>query len=237
MIKSEHSFVKYFTSQADKMPKVREEHLEARRRQILDASFLCFASQGFHQTSMQDICRSAQLSPGAVYRYFRSKEEIIASICGECQERNNALAARAESVEDTLARLDSLAEEGFAFLGQADSQPHLQANVQLWAEAVINPSVRQALSHNTEALLEAMTNTVRRAQDKGEINARLDPRATARTLMAMWYGTVLQKALNPSEDLSPCLETIKALYSGRFWLKEARVGDNGRKQKSNGKRR
>jgi AcrR family transcriptional regulator len=219
------------------LPKVREAHLEARRRQILDAAFLCFASQGFHQTTMQDICRCAELSPGAVYRYFRGKESIIAAICGECQEQNNALAARAEAVEDTLARLDSLAEEGFAFLEQGEAQPHLQANVQLWAEAVINPSVRKALSDNTEALLKAMTNIVSNAQDKGEINARLDPRATARTLMAMWYGTVLQQALNPSEDLSQCLDTIKALYSGRFWLKEPEVGKNGRKEKPKGKRR
>jgi AcrR family transcriptional regulator len=119
------------------LPKVGEEHLEARRRQILDAAFACFASQGFHQSTMQDICRRAQLSPGAVYCYFRSKGEIIAAICGECQHQNNALATRAESVEDTLARLDSLAEEGFAFLGQAESQTHLQANIQLWPEAVL----------------------------------------------------------------------------------------------------
>ena len=59
------------------MPKVTQAHLEARRQQILDAAFGCFARQGFHQTTMQDICREAELSPGAVYRYFDSKEAII----------------------------------------------------------------------------------------------------------------------------------------------------------------
>jgi hypothetical protein len=78
--------------------------------------------------------------------------------------------------------------------------------------------VRQALAANTEALINAMTDTIQQAQEKGEINPRLDPRATARTLMAIWYGTVLQKALNPSEDLSQCLEVIKSLYAGQFWL-------------------
>ncbi|MBM3926131.1 MAG: TetR/AcrR family transcriptional regulator [SAR202 cluster bacterium] len=219
------------------MPKIGEEHLEARRRQILDAAFVCFAGQGFHKTTMQDICSGAQLSPGAVYRYFRSKEEIIAAICGECQERNNELASRAESVEDTLARLDSLADEGFAFLSQPESQPHLQANVQLWAEAVINPSIQEALSQNTEALLSAMTKTMRQAQEKGEVDGRLDARAAARTLMAMWYGTVLQKALNPGEDFSQCLEVIKSMYSGRFWLKKLDKSGNGRREKSSRKRR
>ena len=61
------------------MPKVTEAHMEARRRQILEAASACFSRQGFHQTSMQDICREAGLSPGAVYRYYSTKEDIIAA--------------------------------------------------------------------------------------------------------------------------------------------------------------
>jgi AcrR family transcriptional regulator len=57
------------------------EYLEQRRRQILEAAAARFGDQGFHQTSMQDICEAAELSPGAVYRYFKGKEEIIDAIC------------------------------------------------------------------------------------------------------------------------------------------------------------
>jgi hypothetical protein len=46
------------------MPKVTEAHLEARRRQIVDAAAACFSQRGFHQTTMQDICKQAALSPG-----------------------------------------------------------------------------------------------------------------------------------------------------------------------------
>ena len=62
------------------MPKVTEEHVAARRRQILSAALRCFARQGFHRTTMQDIFREADLSPGAVYSYFGSKDELIAAI-------------------------------------------------------------------------------------------------------------------------------------------------------------
>ena len=67
------------------MPKVSEEHLEARKQQIVHAAFLCFSSKGFHPTMMQDICAEAELSAGAVHRYFSSKEAIIASACDESQ--------------------------------------------------------------------------------------------------------------------------------------------------------
>jgi TetR/AcrR family transcriptional regulator, transcriptional repressor of aconitase len=39
------------------MPKVSEEHLDARRRRIVDAAIVCFARDGFHRATMQDICR------------------------------------------------------------------------------------------------------------------------------------------------------------------------------------
>src|ERR1044072_6668446 len=56
-------------------------HLQADRRfEILEAAQTCFARSGFHQTSMQEICTEAGMSPGNLYRYFRSKEEIIAGI-------------------------------------------------------------------------------------------------------------------------------------------------------------
>ena len=41
------------------MPKVAKEHGEARRRQIIDAAYRCFARKGFHQTTMRDIYEQA----------------------------------------------------------------------------------------------------------------------------------------------------------------------------------
>src|SRR5262245_19988937 len=65
------------------MPKVTEEHVEARRRQILNDAMRCFAREGFHRTTMQDIFREADLSPGAVYSYFKGKDELIGGIIVE----------------------------------------------------------------------------------------------------------------------------------------------------------
>jgi len=39
------------------MPKVSEAHSAARRQQIIDAAYRCFARKGFHQASMRDIYR------------------------------------------------------------------------------------------------------------------------------------------------------------------------------------
>ena len=48
------------------MPKVSEEHALARRQQIIDDAYRCFARKGFRQTTMREIYAEAALSPGAV---------------------------------------------------------------------------------------------------------------------------------------------------------------------------
>src|SRR4051794_22499795 len=60
-----------------------------RRAEILAAAERCFSRSGFHQASMQDICAEAGMSAGNLYRYFASKESLIAGI----SERNRAQAA------------------------------------------------------------------------------------------------------------------------------------------------
>src|ERR1700685_4704206 len=74
---NEHSFYN------EGRPRITQEHLDARRRQILDAARRRFIKNGFHATSMQDVLTEADLSAGAVYRYFRGKEDIIAAIADE----------------------------------------------------------------------------------------------------------------------------------------------------------
>src|SRR6478736_8387639 len=64
----------------DAMPKVTDAHRESRREQILVAAWKCFSRNGFHSTSMADVIAEAGLSAGAVYLYFRSKDDIIVAV-------------------------------------------------------------------------------------------------------------------------------------------------------------
>ena len=65
------------------MPKVSAAHRAQRREQILIAAWKCFARNGFHSTSMADVIAEAGLSAGAVYLYFKSKEEIILAVASQ----------------------------------------------------------------------------------------------------------------------------------------------------------
>ena len=73
------------------MPKVTEAYSAARRQQIIDAAYRCFARKGFHQATMRDIYAEANLSAGAVYHYFDSKAAIIQASFEFDYERSLAL--------------------------------------------------------------------------------------------------------------------------------------------------
>jgi AcrR family transcriptional regulator len=198
------------------MPKVTEAHLEARKQQIIDAAAASFARKGFHQTTMADICTEADLSPGAVYRYFTSKEDIIAAMVDERRREGVAMieAVRRERHE-TLAVLDELAELFFSRLGDVQG---CALDIDLWAEAQANQRVRDALQLDSNEISESFTEIIRHAQSHGEVNPGLDPRAVAHVMCSFFYGLILQKSIDPSVDVWPYVDAIKAMMGGTFWL-------------------
>ena len=59
--------------------KARER--EMRRQQILVAAKRIFTQRGYEKCTMEDIAREAEVSPGTIYLYFKSKDELYASLC------------------------------------------------------------------------------------------------------------------------------------------------------------
>jgi len=62
--------------------KEREKDLQQkmRRKQILDAAKRVFHNKGFSATTVEDICQEAELSPAALYLYFKNKDDLYASL-------------------------------------------------------------------------------------------------------------------------------------------------------------
>jgi len=198
------------------MPKVTEAHLEARRRQIMDGAATCFARAGFHRTTMHDICQMVELSPGAVYRYFRSKDEIIEAMEEQGRQHSAAIIeAVASERKDTLDVLDGITD---VFFSKLEDVTDCAVHIELWAEALSNRRIREMVVRVDDSIREAfVTRIVREGQESGEINAKLDPDAIARVMMAFWDGLVLQKTLDPDVDVWKYVAVMKAMINGTFW--------------------
>ena len=58
----------------------KQRERERRRQQIIVAAKRVFCQNGYSKSTMEDIAREAELSPGTLYLYFKNKDELYASL-------------------------------------------------------------------------------------------------------------------------------------------------------------
>ncbi|MFM9915736.1 MAG: TetR/AcrR family transcriptional regulator, partial [Rhizobacter sp.] len=63
---------------------------DVRRSMVLAAARSAFLELGLEGASLREIAKRAGYTPGAIYSYFSSKEEVYAALLGESLERLNA---------------------------------------------------------------------------------------------------------------------------------------------------
>jgi AcrR family transcriptional regulator len=201
------------------MARVSQAHLDARRRQILDAAALCFARNGFHATSMQDVLKEADLSAGAVYRYFSGKDELIAAIIsevlGEVRSAFEAAAGQsrpappdqlvASVLSRTLALRESLTVDG------EPAFPRLV--VQVWSEIPRNEELAAVLREGYGNVRAAWGRLVKAYQEAGRMRADVEPDHVARTMIAAVLGFIAQQSLFGPAPVDVLRDGLRALMS------------------------
>jgi AcrR family transcriptional regulator len=192
------------------MPKLKPDTQRARREHILEAAELCFARAGFHRTTMQDICKEAAVSPGALYVYFDSKEALIAGICerdrAEFAENFASLAA----APDFLGSLAMLGEEYFV---NQPAHKRLMC-VEIGLESTRNPRVAEIFSRIDTFINESFLKLFQQLKDEGRIAPALDIPALTRAFTVICDGMFWQRAIDPTFDPKAVMPTVLQLIAG-----------------------
>jgi AcrR family transcriptional regulator len=197
------------------VPKVTEAHLEARRSQILDAAWDCFARKGYHQTTMQDICEESGLSPGAVYRYFEGKDDILRAINERSQQIGRTVVEQARSLMG--GPLDTLAVIGQTMLAtftDPDFETTTRINIEVWPEIIRNKSLREGLRKEITFWREVVTGLLKEAQEQGHLKPEADPASLAVLQICAWEGLRHYNLIDP-DSFRPerLVELMQALVS------------------------
>jgi AcrR family transcriptional regulator len=185
------------------VPRVSEAHLAARRDQILEAAGRCFARNGFHATSMQDVIREAGLSVGAVYRYFKGKDELVRAIADQNVGRIGvALDELAHHepplpVGEVIDRTLKLVEPLLVRYGMATIA------LQVWAESLRDPELGDFVRANYARLRGAVVTAIARSRDAGQLPAGIDPELLGTAVFSLLPGYLVQRVLtgHPSREL------------------------------------
>ncbi len=196
------------------MPKVSDEHQESRKKQILEAATTCFGRSGLYGATMDDICREAGLSKGAVYGYYKSKDDIVSALKVESVQRDASIVRSATQNHDPDSSLAAMLAEAFGTL--AERAPEKRTDVMMWAEALLSQRLLDAQLLETQLWTDAIEILVQEAQRRGFINHELDAKSISWMLTAMIYGATAMKSWDPSFDPSQAAEIARALVTGRF---------------------
>ena len=189
------------------MRTVNLERFEARQRHVREAALACFKRKGFHQASMADICAEAAMSPGNVYRYYDSKEAIIAAIC---EEDRRQLTARLERLGRSRNLFDSMLEIAGEAMSASDPAKS-RFSCEILAEAARNERVAEIVARHNAAVIAMCAEAIRRAQALGQVDTGLDAAAAASVLVAAAEGLSTRLALTPALDPAPPLAAFRQL--------------------------
>ena len=204
-------------------PKVSEEHMEERRQQILDAAVRSFSRGGLHQTTIEDIRLEAELSRGAVYHYFKTKEDIIDAI----RERS---AGQAESIyrgssdgDDGAANLMNLVDATLSVMTSPESAEANRLALFLWAESLVNPRIMDGQLPSFKPYLEQLARSFAEAQDEGRADPQVDSQAIARVIAGTMLGLQIQLTWEPDMDMDAAGRALELMLAGKLWSSDGRA--------------
>ncbi|MFF1909728.1 TetR/AcrR family transcriptional regulator [Kitasatospora sp. NPDC058218] len=197
------------------MPRLSDETREERRRHILTSAWRCFSRDGFHATSMDDVITATGMSSSAVYRYFRSKDDLILAAADESLALvRNLFSGLLEqrptpSPADVVAAM--VAELRDRDPGQGDDLRRIA--IQAWGEALRRPELAERTRVFYLDVRGSLAELAGRWREEGRLGPQADPEAVASVLMSLMPGLLVGRYLVDPVSVDRMVEGLSALAS------------------------
>ncbi|EMC6869738.1 TetR/AcrR family transcriptional regulator [Salmonella enterica] len=179
------------------------------RSRLLLAAAQCFSCKGFSATSIGDIARSADISQGAMYNHFSSKNELIVAIVNDATDA--ALQAYSEPYSGSA--LDQL----YSLINNCVNKSGYPIEPRMWteiiAEAARNHDVNRAFVDADIAMRNALKKIIMQGVERHEFRD-LDPEEMSIILFAIIDGLLARRACTPDFNLQDHLTSLKQVIAG-----------------------
>ncbi|WP_016905295.1 TetR/AcrR family transcriptional regulator [Streptomyces xiaopingdaonensis] len=188
------------------------------RERIMNAAERVIREKGLPKCTTKEIAEEAQCSEGAMYRHFRSKEELFLAVLAERMPGLlpvlRDLPGQLDAGEDVRATLERVTEEALAFYRESIpmtlsvfSEPKLMVSHRSWMQE------NQVGPHRAVELLAAYLESAKRA---GAVGAEVDPDASARLLLGACFLSAYNEELMPTSPPSDRAVQTRALVD-QLW--------------------
>ena len=167
---------------------------------------------------MEDIVREANLSFGAVYLYYKSKDELILAACSAAFQEMRVLLVPILTREEPYP-LPELVRKITKIITQHAQRDKLNFGVAFlmgWGEAQFNPKIKELVAGGQLLYRQALTAIVRKWQERGDIPARAKPVDIAKVLLSFFLGFIVQSAMIGGIDPDSAAKGIEGLISSEI---------------------
>ncbi|MGD2164747.1 MAG: TetR/AcrR family transcriptional regulator [Anaerolineae bacterium] len=167
-----------------------EQRSDKTHSRILNSAAIAFAEHGYDGASVAEICRRAEVSKGAFYHHFPSKQDVFLELLqgwlSELDTELMKLQRGHSSVPEKLLHMTELIRRVF----QA-AEDQLSIFLEFWSQATHDPVVWEATIAPYERYRAFFARMVRSGIDEGTLQP-VDPDTTARVIVSLALGLVLQ---------------------------------------------
>ncbi|TFV60289.1 TetR/AcrR family transcriptional regulator [Mycobacterium sp. PS03-16] len=176
---------------------IRQARSEATRRRIIDAAVDLFSEKGYPATSLGDIIDRAEMTKGALYYHFDSKEALAAVIIAEGGAR---LRGTFDTIGDTSSpALESVIHGTFMVVDQIAADRLARVGISLLR---VFAGYSEAAQRTYHGWLTAMADDLARGQSEGDVRDDVDIVAVSETLVGAFIGSgLLSDATSGGTDL------------------------------------
>jgi len=182
------------------MPRVSQDHLDARRHQILDGARVCFARYGYEGATVRRLEEATGLSRGAIFHHFRDKESLFLALAEDDAHR----------MADVVAR-EGLVQVMRDLLSTPDGAEWLGSRLELSRRLRTDPEFRARWAERSEQLTIATRRRLERQRDAGNLRDDIDVAVLTSYLELVLEGLVSHLAMGlPADDLEPVLDLVES---------------------------
>ncbi len=182
------------------MPRVSQDHLDARRSQILDGARVCFARYGYEGATVRRLEEATGLSRGAIFHHFRDKESLFLALAEDDAHR----------MADVVAR-EGLVQVMRDLLSTPDGADWLGSRLELSRRLRTDPEFRARWAERSEQLTIATRRRLERQRDAGNLRDDIDVSVLTSYLELVLEGLVSHLAMGlPADDLEPVLDLVES---------------------------
>jgi AcrR family transcriptional regulator len=192
------------------VPRVSQDQLDARRREILAGARTCFARYGYEGATVRRLEEGTGLSRGAIFHHFRDKESLFLAVAEDDAATMVATVAEhglVQVMRDLLGRAAETAAE-------PDEEPEvagwLGTQLEVSRRLRTDPEFAKRWAARSEAISEATRERLGRQREAGVLRTGVPVNVLAEFLELAYDGLVLRLATGRAAgDLEAVLDLVE----------------------------